>query len=234
MSIIQENTIYGAHSKNGTMEYILRLIDDKAEREHTHSRQDILDFMQHNHDDKYYKVDEHLLKLWYSGNGTPNTTIGQDGDFYVDLYNGAIYKKVGDIWVFQMSIVGPAGPQGEKGIPGADGPVGPQGPKGDTGEKGLPGTQGPKGETGDRGPQGIQGETGPQGERGPQGIQGIQGARGEKGEKGDDGVAGPAGESAYEAAQQGGFTDTETAFYTALASIGNVNEVLDEINGEVV
>ena len=48
--------------------------------------------------------------------------------------------------------------------------------------------------TGPTGPQGVIGPTGPQG---------------------------PAGQSAFEAAQQGGYTGTQSAFYTSLANISN-------------
>lgn len=47
--------------------------------------------------------------------------------------------------------------------------------------------------------------------------------------KGKDGVA---GESAYDAALKGGFTGTETEFYQGISSIGNLNSILDIINGE--
>ena len=73
---------------------------------------------------------------------------------------------------------------------------GPQGPKGDTGPKGP---QGEKGDTGDTGPQGDTGATGPQGEQGPQGAPGAD------------------GKSAYQYAQDGGYTGTETEFAAKLA-----------------
>ena len=41
------------------------------------------------------------------------------------------------------------------------------------------------------------------------------------------------GKSAYQSAALGGFTGTELEFNTSLASIGNLNEVLDQINGEI-
>lgn len=68
--------------------------------------------------------------------------------------------------------------------------TGPAGPQGATGP------QGPKGDTGATGPRGPAGPTGPQGPKGPQG---------------------PAGESAYQAAQQGGFTGTEAEFNAWMA-----------------
>lgn len=47
-----------------------------------------------------------------------------------------------------------------------------------------------------------------------------------KGENGDP------GESAYQSALKGGFTGTETEFCQQIASIGNLNLILDIINGE--
>lgn len=45
--------------------------------------------------------------------------------------------------------------------------------------------------------------------------------KGPKGDKGDKGNTGEAGKSAYEAAQDGGYTGTETAFNALLAQVGN-------------
>lgn len=45
--------------------------------------------------------------------------------------------------------------------------------------------------------------------------------KGPKGDKGDKGNPGEAGKSAYEAAQDGGYTGTETAFNALLAQVGN-------------
>lgn len=98
------------------------------------------------------------------------------------------------------------GPQGETG---AQGPKGEKGDPGATGPQGEQGVQGPAGDTGakgDTGPQGPQGETGPQGPQGPQG---------------NSGAAGAAGKSAYQAAKDGGYTGTESAFNTALAQVSS-------------
>lgn len=46
-------------------------------------------------------------------------------------------------------------------------------------------------------------------------------------------LAGLKGQSAYQNATQGGFIGTEQEFNTSLASIGNINNVLDQINGEI-
>lgn len=45
--------------------------------------------------------------------------------------------------------------------------------------------------------------------------------KGPKGDKGDKGNTGEAGKSAYEAAQDGGYTGTETVFNSLLAQVGN-------------
>ena len=87
-----------------------------------------------------------------------------------------------------VNIMGPQGPQG---IRGETGPQGPQGEKGDTG---APGPQGEKGDTGAQGPQGIQGDTGPQGSPGSN------------------------GKNAYQYAQDGGYTGSETEFAAKLAA----------------
>ena len=71
-----------------------------------------------------------------------------------------------------------------------------RGEKGDTGAQGPQGAQGPKGDTGDVGPQGPKGDTG---------------AAGAKGATGAD------GKSAYQYAQDGGYTGTETEFAAKLA-----------------
>ena len=132
---------------------------------------------------------------------------------------------------------GETGPQGIQGPKGDTGATGPAGPKGDTGERGPQGIQGPqgepgaagpagaKGDTGERGPQGIQGlqgevgpagPTGPKGDTGPQGPQGIQGV---KGDVGPQGSAGADGKSAYQTAEEAGYTGTEEEFNSALEAL---------------
>ena len=70
----------------------------------------------------------------------------------------------------------------------------------------LESLKGAKGDPGDTGPQGPQGETGPQGPQGPQG---------------NSGAAGAAGKSAYQAAKDGGYTGTESAFNAALSQVSS-------------
>lgn len=116
---------------------------------------------------------------------------------------------------------GPQGPAGEQGPQGIPGPQGIQGPAGDTGPAGPEGPQGPAGPDGPEGPQGPKGDTGPQGPQGIQGIQGPEGPQGPAGNDGMDGVDGADGKSAYQAAQEGGFTGSELQFNSNLASLQN-------------
>ena len=147
---------------------------------------------------------------------------------------------------------GPQGPQGDKGDTGATGPQGIQGiqgPQGEKGDKGDTGAQGPKGdkgdaftysdftaeqlaalkgEKGDTGAQGPKGDTGAQGPQGEQGPKGDTGDVGPQGPKGDTGATGAAGKSAYQYAQDGGYTGTETEFAEKMAEeqlIGTTNNL---------
>ena len=99
--------------------------------------------------------------VWWNGTGAPDSGLGVDGDFYLDLGNGDVYNRVSGLWTWVANIQGPEGPQGEQGIQGI---------------------QGEKGDQGDPGPQGIQGEKGDQGDPGPQGEQGLVGPEGPPGE----------------------------------------------------
>lgn len=140
-------------------------------------------------------------------------------------------------FVLPRGDTGPQGPQGERGEPGGTGPQGPQGERGETGPQGP---QGEKGEPGGTGPQGAQGERGdtgpqgPQGEKGEPGETGPQGPPGEPGQTGPQGPAGADGKSAYEYAVEAGYTGDEAALAAALANLGDIDAVLDAINGEAV
>ncbi len=61
-----------------------------------------------------------------SGSGLPSSTLGVNGDFYIDVIAHAIYgPKANGTWGAPTSLVGPQGPQGLKGATGATGPTGP-------------------------------------------------------------------------------------------------------------
>jgi hypothetical protein len=67
-----------------------------------------------------------------NGTGAPPSSVGNDGDFYIDTAADVLYgPKAGGSW--------PATGTSLVGAPGATGPAGPQGPAGDTGPQGPAG-----------------------------------------------------------------------------------------------
>ncbi|MHA3044972.1 tail fiber domain-containing protein [Riemerella anatipestifer] len=118
-----------------------------------------------------------------SGTGVPASSLGIDGDSYVDATTGTVYKKSSGSWTSTgqtlkgatgaQGIQGPAGPQGLKGDKGDTGAVGATGPRGLTGPQGVAGPVGPQGPKGDKGDTGAVGATGPRGLTGPQGPAGV-------------------------------------------------------------
>ena len=104
-----------------------------------------------------------------------------------------------DVTLIPTVTVGPPGPQGPVGFPGAPGPPGPQGPKGDMGStgpagpSGANGSQGPAGPVGPIGVSGAQGPAGLIGPAGPSGANGAQGPVGPIGPAGAQGAVGPTG-----------------------------------------
>lgn len=150
------------------------------------------------------------LKHWYinTHNITPSVGALWNGTPIVDstgnIWNvTAAYPDVAVVEKTNQTIIGPAGPKGDKGDPGPQGTKGDKGDKGDPGETGpkgdigAQGLQGPKGDTGDPGPQGPAGKdgvTGPQGPAGPAGQDGAPGDTGSQGPKGDKGDTGPKGD----------------------------------------
>ena len=165
------------------------------------------------------------------GKGAPtHTTVGAVGALYMDRDTGDMYKCVSDsngayTWRPVASGSGSSSSDGSSitsayindsgeliieynDAPSSNlgrvvGDTGPQGPKGDTG------AQGPKGDTGSVGPQGPKGDTG---STGPKGDKGDTGSTGPKGD------TGATGKTAYQYAQDGGYTGTETEFSAKLAT----------------
>ena len=158
-----------------------------------------------------------------SGKTPPTTSIGKNGDFYIDTTNLKFYgpKKNGS-WPLGISIKGADGKDGidgkngvdgkdgkngidgKNGLDGAVGKTGAIGATGATGATGLTGSVGPAGPKGETGAAGLAGVAGAVGAKGEQGIQGVAGAKGDKGDtglqgeqglKGDPGVAGAKGDT---------------------------------------
>ena len=136
-----------------------------------------------------------------NGKGAPKSSLGIDGDFYIDVRSLLIYgpKRKGK-WPTPQNLQGPTGASGNDGKNGADGKsantsnvnsvtgqqgpqgaVGPQGEKGEKGDSGLPGAQGPAGLPGTSGASGPAGPAGANGSIGAQGPQGPAGAQGPAG-----------------------------------------------------
>lgn len=80
----------------------------------------------------------------------------------------------------------------------------------------------------------LNGEIGPQGEKGDTGATGRQGEKGETGATGAAGVAGVNGKSAYEYAQDGGYTGTEADFAEKLAQEPLVGTTADITPSQVI
>ncbi|MFM7495607.1 MAG: hypothetical protein ACKO3J_01145 [Candidatus Nanopelagicus sp.] len=116
-----------------------------------------------------------------SGSGVPASTIGINGDFYIDIKSMNIYgPKKNNRWPIPTSLRGPAGPIGPSGADGkngsagstADGKTGASGPSGPSGPAGPAGPAGAKGETGATGAAGVKGDTGATGATGATGSSG--------------------------------------------------------------
>ena len=80
-----------------------------------------------------------------TGNGEPSSSLGNDGDSYIDLDNWDYYVKEGGSWVNKGNIKGADGHDGQDGKDGVDGA---------DGQDGKDGEQGPRGEDGNDGADG--------------------------------------------------------------------------------
>ena len=110
-----------------------------------------------------------------SGIGAPTETLGNVGDYYLDLSNSNLYgAKTAQGWGNPISLKGIQGDKGEKGDTGATGQ------KGDKGDTGATGQKGDKGDTGAAGQKGEKGNTGATGQKGDKGEPGTPGQNGSK------------------------------------------------------
>ena len=158
-----------------------------------------------------------------NGKGAPLSTLGINGDFYIDTRSLLIYgPKKSNKWPLPQSLQGPIGATGADGKNGSEGktlsntsavagPTGSPGEKGDKGEKGETGSAGVSGAPGSAGLTGAKGDTGltgatgapgsgsgtpgATGAQGPIGNTGATGANGAKGETGTAGSDGIKGET---------------------------------------
>ena len=86
-----------------------------------------------------------------SGIGAPTETLGNVGDYYLDLSNSNLYgAKTAQGWGNPISLKGIQGDKGEKGDTGATGQKGEKGNTGATGQKGDKGDTGTPGQNGSK------------------------------------------------------------------------------------
>ena len=143
-----------------------------------------------------------------NGKGAPLSSVGINGDFYIDTRSLLIYgPKKSNKWPLPQNLQGPIGAAGADGKNGSEGktissastvagPVGTQGEKGDKGEKGEAGLAGASGSPGSAGSIGAKGETGATGATGASGGGGgTPGATGAQGPIGNTGASGGKGET---------------------------------------
>ncbi len=56
---------------------------------------------------------------WWNGTGVPSSSLGSNGDFYLNLANSDVYNKISGSWMWVANIhgaTGAQGPQGERGF----------------------------------------------------------------------------------------------------------------------
>ena len=156
-------------------------------------------------------------KLNRSGGGAVNSVNGQTGTVEltaedVGALSAETLKPAVDLALAQAKASGE--------FDGADGLTPTIGENGNwylgDADTGKP-SRGDKGEKGDTGTQGEKGDTGAQGPQGEQGPAGATGPKGDTGATGPAGATGADGKSAYQYAQDGGYTGTETEFAAKLA-----------------
>jgi len=141
-----------------------------------------------------------------NGKGVPLSTLGINGDFYIDTRSLLIYgPKKSNKCPLPQSLQGPVGASGSDGKNGSEGkaisnastvagPTGSQGDKGEKGDKGEAGLAGGNGSPGAAGLTGATGATGPSGGGGG-GSPGATGATGATGTQGSTGITGVKGET---------------------------------------
>ena len=53
---------------------------------------------------------------WLNGTGVPSSSLGSNGDFYLNLANSDVYNKISGSWVWVANIRGATGAQGDRGF----------------------------------------------------------------------------------------------------------------------
>jgi hypothetical protein len=129
-----------------------------------------------------------------NGTGAPKTSLGINGDFYIDTKVMNFYgPKTNGHWPIAINL------RGRTGLTGAAGTSGNNGKSGANvlaaGPQGSPGATGPKGDVGATGAKSEIGATGAKGEIGASGSAGLSGIKGDTGSPGSAGSPGAKGET---------------------------------------
>ncbi len=185
-----------------------------------------------------------------NGKGLPITSLGINGDFYIDTRSLLIYgPKAKGKWPLPQNLQGPigatgvtgsdgkngsdakigtnnasnvgsVGPQGERGLTGVAGPAGPAGATGSSGSGG--GTPGATGAAGATGATGASGAAGSIGPSGPTGSTGATGLTGAAGAQGEVGSAGSAGTSGISKAISASFSIGDISGNAGTSNTGSI------------
>ena len=185
-----------------------------------------------------------------NGKGVPITSLGINGDFYIDTRSLLIYgPKAKGKWPLPQNLQGPigatgvtgsdgkngsdakvgtnnanivgtTGPQGERGLTGAAGPAGPAGAAASSGSGG--GTPGANGAAGATGATGASGAAGSIGPSGPTGSTGSTGLTGAAGAQGEGGSAGSAGTSGISKAIAASFSIGDISGNAGTSNTGSI------------
>lgn len=120
---------------------------------------------------------------WYTGEGAPNDELGSNGDSYLDITTGDVYKRDPNKWNKVGNLKGDDGKQGSSILTGSGAP---KADAGDVGDLYLDTNTGDVYEKSADGWKKIANLQGPAGPQGPKGSDGLGGGSG----SGDDGGKG--------------------------------------------
>lgn len=120
---------------------------------------------------------------WYTGEGPPNDSLGNNGDSYLDLTTGDVYKRDPNTWTKVGNLKGDDGKRGNVILTGSGAPSADAGDVGDLYLDTKSGDLYEKTADGWEKIANLQGPAGPPGPQGPKGAAGTSGGSG----SGDDG-----------------------------------------------
>lgn len=97
--------------------------------------------------------------VWRPITGSPNDTMGVDGDYVFRTDTGDVHIRQSGSYVWKVCLKGTTGDSGSQGATGQAGATGSQGAQGATGSTGATGSAGATGSTGSTGATGPTGAT---------------------------------------------------------------------------